>query len=146
MKSRGLDLFEWANRPRESTSADANSQAIGTALRSVLSDVLRKSRFSREQVADRMGEFLGAVITKAMLDTWTAESKGGHRFPAEYLPAFVRATGNQEPLQFLAEVSGYHLVTDAQFARSEITRLAEEERRLRTRRQTLEKIIQVRGE
>jgi hypothetical protein len=37
---------------------------------------------SRYQVAAKMSELLDVDITKTMLDSWTAESKEQHRFPA----------------------------------------------------------------
>jgi len=51
-----------------------------------------------------MSELVGQDITKTMLDSWTAESKGMHRFPAVYLPAFCEAVGSTEPIRMLGQV------------------------------------------
>jgi hypothetical protein len=61
---------------------------------------------SREDVAARMAELTGERISKDMLNAMTAESHQGHRFPLQWLPAFVEATGCYELLTQMAELIG----------------------------------------
>jgi hypothetical protein len=141
MPSQQVDLFEFAARRSTSGGAGAGRHDVAIRLRKAIRQAISGSPKSREQLADELTEKLGAPITKAMLDTWTAESKPGHRFPAEYLPALTAACGDPAPLELLADAAGYRLVSQETFVRSEIARLAEEERRVRLERKLLERLL-----
>ena len=69
---------------------------IATAIRQAVSEAIRTSGRSRWQIAAAMSECLGREITKAQIDSFSAESKEGHRFPLEYVPAFCHATRNYD--------------------------------------------------
>ena len=60
----------------------------------------------REAVATRMSELTGERITVPMLNAMTADSHQGHRFPLQWLPAFVEATGCYELMTQIAELIG----------------------------------------
>jgi hypothetical protein len=62
-------------------------------LRVALCEAIDGSPHDRYEIARRMSELTGKKITKAMLDTWTAESKPLHRFPYEFSAAFEAACG-----------------------------------------------------
>jgi hypothetical protein len=89
-----------------------------------------------------MSELLNQEISKYMLDTWTAESKEYHRFPAEYLPAFCATVGSVEPLQVLAEKAGVFVLQGPEALRSEIRRLEEEIKRLQKEKQKRQVFLQ----
>lgn len=82
-----------------------------------------------------MSALVNHEISKYMLDTWTAESKEYHRFPAEYLPAFCQAVDSYEPLQFMAEKAGVFMLPGPEALRSEIKKIEEEIRKLQKQRQ-----------
>ena len=75
-------------------------------LRRLLSDLLKSSPISRELIAGRMSELTGEAITKHQLDSWTAESREGWRFPLEYLPAFEVACETHQVTTWLADLRG----------------------------------------
>ncbi len=107
-------------------------------LRALIAGAIRQSRFSREEIADRMTLACGEAVTRAMLDAWTAPSKNGHRFPLQFLPAFCSATESQEILKDALAMLGARLATAEDLAYAEIGRLhvegqktAERERALR---------------
>ena len=79
---------------------------IGLAVRSLLSDLLKASPLNRFQIAARMSELLGQEITKHQLDSWTAESREGWRFPLEYLPAFEVAVETTAVTAWIADIRG----------------------------------------
>jgi len=89
-----------------------------------------------------MGELLNQDISKYMLDTWTAESKEYHRFPAEFLPAFCEAVGSFEPLGILAEKAGVFILPGRDALRAEIGKLEEEIKRLQKERQKRQLFLQ----
>ena len=119
---------------------------IQIQLKNILSEALKKSTLSRFQVAARMSELLGAEITKTTLDTWTAESKELHRFPAEYLPAFCAATENFLPLELITRKAGAFLFQGPDALRSEIKALEDKCTKLKKeirKRQTFLKEMEV---
>ncbi len=65
-----------------------------SALRELLSFLIKRSPMSREQIADEMSKSLGQRISRHMLDDWTSECHKGARFPAVLIQAFCDATGN----------------------------------------------------
>lgn len=140
-QSPEMPLFEWVRRAEELTKQAANpakgSLNISHELCAAIADDIKHARdergveLSRAQVAARMADFLGVEITVAMLDNWTAPSKP-HRFPAEYLPAFVHGTGGQRrAFEVLSRHSGLFALPGPEALRAEIQRLDEEERRIK---------------
>lgn len=121
-------LFDILKNYKEAStgSAAAGSFDIDRQLRAAISEALKHSPLSRWQVAARMSELTGNEITKAMLDSWTAESKEDHRFPAIFLPAFCEATGCSEPLRLLGKLVGVFVLPGPEALRAEIQRIEEE--------------------
>jgi len=128
LDSNQLSLFETLKflQEREAVSKSAGSMDIDRFFREAISESLKNCPLSRYQVAARMSELTGQEITKAMLDSWTAESKEGHRFPAIFLPAFCEAVGCSEPLKILGRLVGVFVLPGPEALRAEIRRLEEE--------------------
>lgn len=128
LDSNQLSLFETLKflQEREAVSKSAGSMDIDRFFREAISEALKNCPLSRYQVAARMSELTGQEITKAMLDSWTAESKEGHRFPAIFLPAFCEAVGCSEPLKILGRLVGVFVLPGPEALRAEIRRLEEE--------------------
>ena len=94
---------------------------------------------SREEIAGRMAVELGAPVTVAQLNAWTAESKGGtHRFPASYLPAFCAAAGSVAPLALLVEAAGGWCATRTDRLRAERWGVEERKRDLKRQERMLD--------
>lgn len=114
---------------------------IDSAIRAAISASLKRSPKSRFEIAAQMSELVGQEISKFMLDAYSAESRETHKFPLQYLPAFVMATGDASILALLAEKCGCVALARSDMAllergriREEIERLEERERELsRTR-------------
>lgn len=103
---------------------------ISCRLRSELSEGLKRSALSRYEVAARMSELTGVEITKSQLDSWTAESKEYHRFPAEYLPAYCEVTGYKEPLFIMSRLLQCYLLESKEALLSELGRIDQTKRDL----------------
>jgi len=112
------------------------ASALPAALKRMLAEDLTKSSYPRDQVAARMSALLGLPISKAQLDAWTAPTKPLHRFPVEYLPAFVEASGRHGALRLAAEAAGCRLVVPAE-VRAELARVEDERKRLVQRERVL---------
>jgi len=123
-----LSLFETLKflQEREAIPKASGSMDIDRQFREAISEALKNCPLSRWQVAARMSELTGQEITKAMLDSWTAESKENHRFPAIFLPAFCEAVGCSEPMKILGRPVGVFVLPGPEALRAEIRRLEEE--------------------
>jgi len=102
-----LRLFGPPPAPRQM----AGSFNFSHALRHALAQALRDCPYSRAEVAAHMTELVFGdadlgEITVAQLNAWTACSKAEWRFPAEYLPAFVKATGAVWLVDWMAQRCG----------------------------------------
>lgn len=114
-----LDLFE-VPIPR---SPMPGALAVGHALRSLLSDLLKSSPLNRYEIAARMSELTGQEITKHQLDSWTAESREGWRFPLEYLPAFEVAVQTHDITAWLADLRGCKVLVGKEALDAEIGKM-----------------------
>lgn len=135
-----LDLIQQAKTLRDTTSE--GSLCIQPRLSHCMSRVSRASGLSRFEIAGRMSHLLGQEITVAQLDSWTAESKTQHRPPAEFLPAFCVAVGNNEPLHVLTDAAGLHCLPGPEVLRAEIQKLRETEKELAAERRKHELFLQ----
>ena len=84
-----------------------------------------------------MSHLLGVEVTKTIIDSWTAESKDGHRIPAEYIPAFCKATDSYTALVILEEASGRFSMPGPEALRAQIQRSLE---RIRSEKTELRKM------
>lgn len=135
-----LDLIQQAEdlRPEE---AEIGSLNIHTRFCHSLTTAIKTSGLSRFEIAGQMSHLLGTEISKFMIDSWTSESKEGHRMPCEYLPAFCIATGNREPLQILSEFGGMFCMPGPEALRAEIHKLSEEEKKIRAEKRKREQFL-----
>ena len=132
---RQYSLFDLISKLQNPATLSPGSLNIQYNLQGIVSECIKRCSLSRWEIAGRMSALINQEITKYMLDTWTAESKEYHRFPAEYLPAFCQAVGSYEPLRFLAEKAGVFVLPGPEALRAEIKKIEEEIRELQKQRQ-----------
>lgn len=135
-----LDLIR-EDEARRRMQPAAGSFNVSQQLRGEISEGLRKCALSRFEVAARMSELVGVEITKSQLDSWTAESKEYHRFPAEYLPAFCAVTGHKEPLRIMARMVQCYLIESEEALMTELGRIAKVKRDLAEREKTVRDML-----
>ncbi len=112
------DLLDWKppsvikrfddDRIKAATVRDRIAHAVA--------ETFSESTLSREQIAQKMGEFLGEPVTKNMLDAYASEAREDHTIPYHRLLAIVHATGDIRPLQLGAELFDF-LVVDARYGK-----------------------------
>ena len=126
--TKQISLFEFIKsfQEQKSESKPVGSFDIDRRFREAISLALKRCPLSRYQVAARMSELCDTDITKTMLDSWTAESKEMHRFPAIFLPAFCEAVGQSDPLKLIGDPVGVFILPGPEALRAEIQRLEEE--------------------
>lgn len=118
----------WAKSTEETMRAAVAEGELDEdlAVRALLNEDLRAlPNVTRWEIAGRMSRALGKEVTKWQVDSWTAESKEGHRFPLAYLPAWAWATGSQRLLEHLAAKLGLRVTTDTELERAEVQRKRE---------------------
>lgn len=123
-----LTIFDAIRRiqEREAAVTTAGSFDIDRQFREAISAAIKACPRSRYEIAARMSELIGQEIIKTTLDSWTAESKDNHRFPAIFLSAFCEATGSSEPLKILGRLVGVFIMPGPEALRAEVQRLNEE--------------------
>jgi hypothetical protein len=132
LDNRQLSLLDLLKEAAEEKAAPREGTFdIDKSFRESISVALKGCPLSRWQVAARMSELTGTDITKSMLDSWTAESKEQHRFPAIYLPAFCDAVGSSEPLKLMGRLVGVFILPGPEALRAEIQRLNEQETKIK---------------
>jgi len=114
-----LDLFEVpvARNPLP------GALAIGPAIRHLLADLLKACPRQRFEIAAQMSELTGQEITKHQLDSWTADSREGWRFPLEYLPAFEVAVQTHDITAWMADLRGCKVLVGKEALDAEIGKL-----------------------
>ena len=136
-----LDLLQRSQELRSEESTEGNLN-IRERLRRSMCMAIKRCPLDRWEIAGEMSHLLGEQITKYQLDSWTSESKEGHRPPAEYIPAFCKVTGSREPLEIMNEVAGAFCLPGPEALRAEIQRLSEEESRLRAEKKKRQLFLQ----
>lgn len=123
-------LFEWVKKAQalsnQSSSPPLGSLDIDSEFRAAVSADIKASPLSRPQIAAHMSDLAGQEITDSMLYSWTAESKDHHRFPCQFLPAFVVVTGGRRAFECLSRRSGLFALPGPEALRAEIHRLDEQ--------------------
>jgi len=138
-----LSLFDEIQRIQQDLAACRPNAGEGSLnvtekLRQAMARAIRTSGKDRFELAGQISHLVGRQITKAMLDSWTAESKPGNRPPADILPAFCRATASTEPIEALNEPAGIFGLPGPDALRAEIQKYAEQERRARSEKRKRE--------
>jgi hypothetical protein len=127
--TRQVTIFaylESQQRERQEAWPPSGSMDMDARLRAVISDCIKRCSLSRYGIAARMSELVGHEVTKSQIDSWSCESKSGHRFPAAYLVAFCKAVDSVEPLKLMAEALQVFVLPGPEALRAEIMRIDQE--------------------
>jgi len=103
-------------------------------VRASITRTTRKSKFSREQIADKMSELMGRKITASTIYNFSSESHHDHRFPAELLPFWIKATGDNSILELLAEASGCQVLSGQEALYADLARLDRQAEEIKRKR------------
>ena len=133
-------IYEKETREKE-CSAEPGSLNMQRAVRLAMCEAIKLCPLSRYEIAARMSVLMDIEVSHYMLDSYTSESKEGHRMPAEFLPAFCKATGNVKPLQILAEAAGLFALPGPEALRAEIQKLDEDVKRIQLEKKKRELLL-----
>lgn len=151
-----LSIFAYlrslSERQEDQAATTEGKFKITEDLRAAMRAAIKACPLSRHQIAGEMSHLLGESISKDQIDSWTREDqqippaplyeKGEivgrdsgrvvrRYIPAEYLPAFCRATGCSEPLAIMGRMAGLFVLPGPEALRAEIQRYDEEGKRAR---------------
>lgn len=116
--------------------------SIDAAVRALISESLKKCPLSRYEVAAKMSEILGVEITKAQIDSWSAESKENHRFPYIYTGAFCQVTGDKSLARYMAELCGGYFIEGEDAVRLELGKIEEQKQELAKREKAIREFLE----
>lgn len=134
MNKRQISIFEYLQKISEQQTGQNPTEGkfrIVEQLRASIRAAIKECPLSRHQIAGEMSHLLGETITKEKIDTWTrwSDETNGHprrHIPAEYLPAFCRVTGSNEPLIIMGRMVGLFVLPGPEALRAEIQKLEEQ--------------------
>lgn len=142
--TRTQDLLAW--QPPEPAvryeEHEVRGVTLGARIIRAMSLAVEESGLERDEIARRMGEYLGEKVSGPMLDAYFSEARKTHTINIVRFAAFVHATRDWRLLSLLPELFGFAVVDDryVSLIRSvqirekadELSRLADsEERRAR---------------
>jgi hypothetical protein len=126
--NRQLTIFEYLTRAKEAKKADsAGIFACIDRLRAAIRAGIKDSPLSVHQIAGEMSHLLDETVTAEQIYSWTRASdeqngRPGRHIPAEYLPAFCKATGHSGVIEIMGEMIGLFVLPGPDALRSEIAR------------------------
>lgn len=116
--------------------------AWGRRMQALMSKAIKRSGLSRQQIADGMSCLLREKISAHQINSWLAESKAGHRFPAEYLPAFCAVTADLDLVRDAAGLVGARIASREDVVHAELGRLYRRRREASRKEGALLKILE----
>jgi hypothetical protein len=115
-------------------------------VRGLITDSIKRSAKSREEIAELMSQFTGQKITLRMLNAYTAEAAERHRFPLSFARAFCVAVGDWLLLNFIAERAGFRVIDARDTQVLEVGRSYLAQRKIASRMTELERQLAENGE
>lgn len=121
------DLLSW--QPPEPAVRFSDDQVRGATLNAricrAMAVALEECAATRDEIAERMGEYLGAKVSKAMLDAYVSPSRDTHTISIVRFAALVQATGDFRLLSLLPDLFGFAVVDERYVALIRATQMRE---------------------
>ena len=140
-----LDLLSQEETVVGRPTDQAGALNMRAATRQALYESIKDSDLDRYEIAAKMSRLLDVEITKAQLDSWTSESKEGHRFPMEYAAAFCSVTGSNQVFVVNCQPIGVFALTGPDAIRSELNKVAEQKQQLASQEKELKSMLSLFG-
>lgn len=125
--TRTLDLLSW--EPPTLVERFEEPRVRATSLRSRIAKAvaltLKESGIARDEIAQRMSDWLGEEVSKNSLDAYASEARDDHTISFLRLLAIIHVTGDPRLLQLGAELFGRSVVEDRYLPWVEVGQLAD---------------------
>lgn len=106
-----VDMFEVPVAPAPIGGSLDYVAELCAILAEMITDAMRRGVIrSRYDLAARVSELTGEEVTKAMIDSWTAESKEAWRFPFQFAAAFESACDSHRLQDLLSRKRGTRIL------------------------------------
>jgi len=142
-----LALLDW--EPPEPVARFSDDQvrsvSIANKLCRAISVSLGESALSREQIAERMSDFLGQRISPNMLNAYASQAREDHIINVARFIALLHATGDRRLLELIAEMFGWVVVERRALKLIELAAVQEHEETLKRRRKELKRAAKREG-
>ncbi len=118
---------------------EAGSLNDGNMIRAIITEAIRKSPKSREEIGEEISRLVGERVSIRMLNSYTSEAAEQHRWPSQYTRAFCYVVEDWTLLRCIVERAGFHLITQAEGELLELGREYLKQKRASEQLQLLEK-------
>lgn len=112
MPPRQPDLLDWT--PPAPVAAFAPELVRGATLEAriarAVSVALQDCKLTRDEIAARMGAWLGSKVSTNMLNAYASAGRQDHPIGLTRFLALVHATGDRRLLELLAEMFGWAVI------------------------------------
>ena len=131
VKARGdrstPDLLDW--EPPALVQRYDETQVRAASLRAriakAVAETLKAAPMPREQIADKMSDWLGEAVGKNMLDAYASEAREEQTISVLRLAALIHVTGDARLLQLIAEMFGHSVIDEKYLTWVEVGQLAD---------------------
>lgn len=142
-----MGLLDW--EPPATTERFADEQVRASTITAKLcrgvATALAEADLSREEIAERMSEFLGKPVSANMLNAYASQAREEHIINAVRFVALIHATGDKRLLEMIAELFGWTVIERRFLKLIEIAALQDHEDTIRKRREALRRDAKAEG-
>lgn len=133
---RTLELLDWEppTPVRRYDERRVRAASLRGRISLAVAETLKDCELPRDEIAQRMSEWLGEDVSKHVLDAWASQARDDHTPSFLRVLALVHATGDARLLQLGAEMFGLSVIEDRYLSAVEDAMWADIEERARKRR------------
>ncbi len=132
-----LDLLSWQPPAVRFEEPLVRAHTLNARFARAISLALKECGMTREEVAERMSEWLGETVSRNMLDAYASEARESHQINLPRFAALIHATEDWRLLSLLPEMFGFAVMPKEYEEIIELWRLEEAEREIERRKQAL---------
>ena len=132
-----LDLLNWEPPAVRFQEPLVRAHTLNARFARAISLALKECGLSREEVAERMSEWLGETVSRNMLDAYASEARESHQINLPRFAALIHATEDWRLLSLIPELFGFAVMPAEYEEIIELWRLEEAEREIERRKAAL---------
>ncbi len=135
--SAQLGLLEWTP-PEPVVRFDADqvrAATIGERISRAVTLALKDHALPREEIAQRMSDYLGTRVSVNVLNAYASQARGDHSISVVRFCALLHATGDRRLLELLAGMNGWAVVEQRQIKMIRLATAQDREAQARRERQ-----------
>jgi len=142
-----MDLLAWQAPEvvRAFDPAMVRGGTLAARIARAVSVALHDCHMDREDVARRMSIYLGARVSKAMLDAYASAAREDHAISLPRFMALIDATGDRRLLELLAEGFGWAVIERRHLPLIDMAAVTEQMDELAKRRDALRREARAKG-